>query len=162
MTGVRSGPLGDGSPLTANDTELTLQYLETFASSLNLTEGEKEVFEALSQDKESLIEMLNSIRLGVDSVEDIKAEVIEARNKGEENFKSYTFYFIWLPCCKIGFHGIFLQTPALKMETKPSQAKTRKQMKNSKVGQLKGKEKVLRGNQHRMMITNPKTAILTS
>ena len=94
MTGVRSGPLGDGSPLTANDTELTLQYLETFASSLNLTEGEKEVFEALSQDKESLIEMLNSIRLGVDSVEDIKAEVIEARNKGEENFKSYTFHFI--------------------------------------------------------------------
>ena len=94
MTGVRSGPLGDGSPLTANDTELTLQYLETFASSLNLTEGEKEVFEALSQDKESLIEMLNSIRLGVDSVEDTEAEVIEAGNKGEENIKSYTFHFI--------------------------------------------------------------------
>ena len=94
MTGVRSGPLGDGSPLTANDTELTLQYLETFASSLNLTEGEKEVFEALSQDKESLIEMLNSIQLGVNSVEDTEAEVIEARNKGEENFKSYTFHFI--------------------------------------------------------------------
>ena len=91
MTGVRSGPLGDGSPLTANDTELTLQYLETFASSLNLTEGEKEVFEALSQDKESLIEMLNSIQLGV---EDTEAEVIEAGNKGEENFKSYTFHFI--------------------------------------------------------------------
>ena len=94
MTGVRSGPLGDGSPLTANDTELTLQYLETFASSLNLTEGEKEVFEALSQDKESLIEMLNSIRLGVDSVEDIEAEVIEAGNKGEENIKSKIFHFI--------------------------------------------------------------------
>ena len=91
MTGVRSGPLGDGSPLTANDTELTLQYLETFASSLNLTEGEKEVFEALSQDKESLIEMLNSIQLGV---EDTEAEVIEAGNKGEENIKSYTFHFI--------------------------------------------------------------------
>ena len=91
MTGVRSGPLGDGSPLTANDTELTLQYLETFASSLNLTEGEKEVFEALSQDKESLIEMLNSIQLGV---EDTEAEVIEAGNTGEDNIKSYTFHFI--------------------------------------------------------------------
>ena len=86
MTGVRSGPLGDGSPLTANDTELTLQYLETFASSLNLTEGEKEVFEALSQDKESLIEMLNSIGGRVESAKDSKAEVIEAGDAGRESF----------------------------------------------------------------------------
>ena len=58
--------------------------------------------------------------------------------------------------------SIFLQTPALDMETKPSQANPRKQMKNSKEVHWKEKEKVLRENQHQMMITSPKTAILTS
>ena len=90
MTGVRSGPLGDGSPITANDTALTLQYLGSFASTLNLTEGEKEVFEALSQDKESLIEMLNSIRGRVESATDNQAEVIEAGNGGKERFVHFT------------------------------------------------------------------------
>ena len=90
MTGVRSGPLGDGSPITANDTALTLQYLDSFASTLNLTEGEKEVFEALSQDKESLIEMLNSIRGRVESAKDNQAEVIEAGNEGKGSFVHFT------------------------------------------------------------------------
>ena len=90
MTGVRSGPLGDGSPITANDTDLTLQYLDSFASTLNLTEGEKEVFDALSQDKESLIEMLNSIRARVESAKDNKAEVIEAGNAGKGSFVHFT------------------------------------------------------------------------
>ena len=90
MTGVRSGPLGDGSPITANDTDLTLQYLDSFASTLNLTEGEKEVFEALSQDKESLIEMLNSIRGRVESAKDNQAEVIEAGNAGKGSFVHFT------------------------------------------------------------------------
>ena len=90
MTGVRSGPLGDGTPITANDAELTLQYLDSFASTLNLTEGEKEVFEALSQDKESLIEMLNSIRGRVESAKDNQAEVIEAGNGGKEKFVHFT------------------------------------------------------------------------
>ena len=66
------------------------------------------------------------------------------------------------PVVKLDFMGFFLQTPALEMETKPSQANPRKQMKSLKEGQLKEKEKVLRENQHRMMITSPKTAILTS
>ena len=96
MTGVRSGPLGDGSPITENDTELTLQYLDAFASSLNLTEGEKEVFEVLSQDKESLIEMLNSIRGGVESAEDDEVEVIEAGNTGK--MKALKVSIIMLKC----------------------------------------------------------------
>ena len=90
LTGVRSGPLGDGTPITANDAELTLQYLDSFASTLNLTEGEKEVFEALSQDKESLIEMLNSIRGRVESAKDNQAEVIEAGNEGKGSFVHFT------------------------------------------------------------------------
>ena len=90
MTGVRSGPLGDGSPITANDADLTLQYLDSFASTLNLTEGEKEVFEALSQDKESLIEMLNSIRGRVENAKDNQTEVTEAGNAGKGSFVHFT------------------------------------------------------------------------
>ena len=134
MTGVRSGPLGDGSPITANDTDLTLQYLDSFASSLNLTEGEKEVFEALSQDKESLIEMLNSIRGRVESAKDNQAEVIEAGNAGKERFVHFTESKLFdFPAEEIFLMILFfiLQTSAktpLTMKTEPNPAKNRKQM----------------------------------
>ena len=133
MTGVRSGPLGDGSPITANDAELTLQYLDSFASTLNLTEGEKEVFEALSQDKESLIEMLNSIGGRVENAKDSKAEVIEAGNAGTESFVHFieSNFFDFSAGQIFLMIFLFLQTSAkipLKMKTKSNPAKNKKQM----------------------------------
>ena len=145
MTGVRSGPLGDGTPITANDAELTLQYLDSFASTLNLTEGEKEVFEALSQDKESLIEMLNSIRGRVESAKDNKAEVVEAGNAGKERFVHSTESKLFgFPAVQIVLM-IFLFILQTSAKTKRPKS-----------------ERAWRGNQHQRMTTSLKTASLTS
>lgn len=73
----RTGPLGDGSPLTEPDTQLTLQYLDNITSTLNLTQEEKEAYKALSLDGESLITVLESIRDDTESLGEVKTEVVD-------------------------------------------------------------------------------------
>ena len=58
----RTGPLGDGSPLTVEDTELTINWAKEAAASVNLTEGERAVFETMSHDTEDLLRFLESVR----------------------------------------------------------------------------------------------------
>ena len=58
----RTGPLGDGSPLTAEDTELTINWAKEAAASVNMTEGERAVFETMSHDTEDLLRFLESVR----------------------------------------------------------------------------------------------------
>ena len=73
----RTGPLGDGSPLTESDTLLTLQYLDNVTSTLNLTQEEKEAYKALSLDGEGLITVLESIRGDTESLGEVKTEVVD-------------------------------------------------------------------------------------
>ena len=58
----RTGPLGDGSPLTAEDTKLTINWAKEAAASVNMTEGERAVFETMSHDTEDLLRFLESVR----------------------------------------------------------------------------------------------------
>ena len=58
----RTGPLGDGSPLTVEDTELTINWAKEAAASVNMTEGERAVFETMSHDTEDLLRFLESVR----------------------------------------------------------------------------------------------------
>ena len=59
---MRTGPLGDGSPITEPDTQLTLQFLDNITSTLNLTKEEEEAYKALSLDGKCLITVLEAIR----------------------------------------------------------------------------------------------------
>ena len=63
----RTGPLGDGSPLTPQDTLLTLNWLDKATSDLNLTEGEREVYQALTLDLDDLVQVITSIREGIEN-----------------------------------------------------------------------------------------------
>ena len=85
----RTGPLGDGSPITLNDTQLTLNWLDKLTSTLNLTEAEQGVYKALSSDEENFIQMLSSIR-----------ETVETSTKDENETKvsagDFTNYLYFL------------------------------------------------------------------
>jgi hypothetical protein len=65
----RTGPLGDGSPLTPNDTVITINWIDKLASVMNLTNAENEAYETLLG--EDLIQIL------VDTMEDSDIEIID-------------------------------------------------------------------------------------
>ena len=81
----RTGPLGDGSPISSNDTQLTLDWLDKLTSTLNLTEAEQEAYEALSVDKENLVEMLTAIRGTVESSDGVASDIIEVGDSTGEH-----------------------------------------------------------------------------
>ena len=58
----RTGPLGDGSPITPEDTKLTINWANEAAASANMTKGERAVFEMMSLDTEELLRFLDSVR----------------------------------------------------------------------------------------------------
>ena len=70
----RTGPLGDGSPIFPNDTQLTLDWLDKLTTTLNLTEAEQEAYEALSLDKLNLVEMLIVICGTVESSDGVASD----------------------------------------------------------------------------------------
>ena len=65
----RTGPLGDGSPLTPDDTLLTINWIDKLASVMNLTNTENEAYETLLG--EDLIQIL------ADAMADSDIEIIE-------------------------------------------------------------------------------------
>ena len=59
-----TGPLGDGNPITADDTRVTLDWLNNILPTLNLTKEEEEVVEMLGSEPKFLIEVLTRARQG--------------------------------------------------------------------------------------------------
>ena len=57
----RTGPLGDGSPITPEDTKLTINWANEAAASVNMTEGERAVFEMMSLDTDDLLRFLEDV-----------------------------------------------------------------------------------------------------
>ena len=57
-----TGPLGDGSPITAGDTQVTLDWFNHILPSLNLTKEEEKVVEILGSEPAILIELLSKAR----------------------------------------------------------------------------------------------------
>ena len=58
----RTGPLGDGSPITPEDTKLTIKWANEAAAFVNMTEGERAVFQTMSHDTDDLLRFLESVR----------------------------------------------------------------------------------------------------
>ena len=57
-----TGPLGDGSPITAEDTRVTLNWLNNILPTLNLTKEEEEMLEVLGSEPKLMIELLTRAR----------------------------------------------------------------------------------------------------
>ena len=57
-----TGPLGDGSPITAEDTRVTLNWLNNILPTLNLTKEEEELVEILGSEPKIMIELLTRAR----------------------------------------------------------------------------------------------------
>ena len=81
----RTGPLGDGSPLTPDDTILTINWVNKAAESLNMTQEEEGVFEAMTLDIDDLMEFLVSVE---DAVEEA-IEVMEVGNFAHSHDHKY-------------------------------------------------------------------------
>ena len=60
--GNLTGPLGDGSPITAEDTTVTLNWLNNILPTLNLTKEEEEMLEVLGSEPKLIIELLTRAR----------------------------------------------------------------------------------------------------
>ena len=76
----RTGPLGDGSPLTANDTLLTFNWIDKLASTMNLTNSENQAYETLLG--EDLIQIL------ADAMEDSDVEIIDVKKEVNETLQA--------------------------------------------------------------------------
>ena len=73
----RTGPLGDGSPITQIDTGLTLDWLDKLTATLNLTDSEQEAYEALSLDGDNLVEMLTAVQRTMDTSGSTDKSILE-------------------------------------------------------------------------------------
>ena len=80
----RTGPLGDGSPLTPNDTVITINWIDKLASVMNLTNAENEAYETLLG--EDLIQIL------VDAMEDSDVEIIDVGDPAGKIFLKNNSY----------------------------------------------------------------------
>ena len=77
-----TGPLGDGSPITAEDTGVTLNWLNDIIPTLNLTKEEGEMLEVLGSEPKLMIELLTRARQeGVNIERNIETDLQTSKGK---------------------------------------------------------------------------------